>query len=82
MDKQKAIEEMAQAIRYVDLGGHECLNEYIEGSNKLAEAALNALIEYLPEARHNEADGGMEKMAKDIEVRLIYQQLKGWKYNG
>lgn len=47
--RDKLINKMAEAIRLVNLYGKEDGHEYIEGSRKIAEAALDALLGELEE---------------------------------
>ena len=39
----------ARAIRYVDLGHEPCAHEYLSGSDKLAQAAIEAYLTKLKE---------------------------------
>lgn len=45
INRKELLEAMAQAIRCVDLYGQNDGHEYLEGSQKIAEAALDALLD-------------------------------------
>ena len=77
MNKEKAKQAIAGAIRLVNLYSADDGHEYIEGSEKLAEAALNALIEYLPDYTDLKYDSKMlEHDGMEFGSYLLYQQLK------
>ena len=74
MNKQEAIERMARAA-------------FVEpiSANRMAdmEAALNALIEYLPDYTDLKYGSRMlEHERAEFGSYLLYKQLKGWKDNG
>jgi hypothetical protein len=68
IDKQKLIDAGAVAIRNVDLYGDFDPHEYIEGSTKLAEAALTAIVRELPELGNIHHEG--------LYALVLYKQLK------
>lgn len=73
LDKDKMIEEVAQAIRLVNLYGNNDGHEFLEGSRKIAKAAIKAMCAGLPIVSSKE---GILKRASD-EMN-IYNQLLSW----
>lgn len=51
ISRKELLEAMAQAIRCVDLYDQNDGHEYLEGSQKIAEAALDALLDKLPKVK-------------------------------
>ena len=84
INREDAIEKMAEAIRIVNLYGQNDGHEYIEGSRKLAEAALVALVGYLPEiikgAEFPRCPSVQDYLTPKIinNSEKLYQELKSW----